>query len=89
MLVALTPGTFGNVGRNILHGPGTFTLDFSIQRLFTIKERWKLQYRAEFFNGINHTLLNNPGTVVTSGGFGQITTARDPRILQMALKLRF
>jgi hypothetical protein len=83
------PGTFGNVGRNILSGPGTFNLDFSIQRLFTIKERFKLQYRAEFFNGLNHTLLNNPGTTVTSGGFGQITSARDPRILQMALKIRF
>jgi hypothetical protein len=80
------PGTFGNVGRNILSGPGTFT---GLQRLFTIKERFKLQYRAEFFHGLNHTLLNNPGTTVTSGGFGQITSARDPRILQMALKVRF
>jgi hypothetical protein len=83
------PGTFGNAGRNILRGPGTFNLDFSVQRLFTIKERWKLQYRAEFFNGLNHTLLNNPSTTVTSGGFGRITSARDPRILQMALKIRF
>jgi hypothetical protein len=83
------PGTFGNSGRNILKGPGTFNLDFSVQRLFTIKDRFKLQYRAEFFNGLNHTLLNNPGTTVTAGGFGQITSARDPRILQMALKLRF
>jgi hypothetical protein len=80
------PGTFGNVGRNILSGPGTFT---GLQRLFTIKERFKLQYRAEFFHGLNHTLLNNPGTTVTSGGFGRITSARDPRILQMALKIRF
>jgi len=83
------PGTFGNVGRNIISGPGTFNLDFSVQRLFTITERWKLQYRAEFFNGLNHTLLNNPSTTVTSGSFGRITGARDPRILQMALKLRF
>jgi hypothetical protein len=82
-------GTFGNVGRNILQGPRTTNLDFSIQRLFTIRERWKLQYRAEFFNGLNHTLLNNPGTSVTSSSFGRITSARDPRILQMALKLRF
>jgi hypothetical protein len=82
-------GTFGNVGRNILQGPRTTNLDFSIQRLFTIRERWKLQYRAEFFNGLNHTLLNNPGTTVTSSSFGRITSARDPRILQMALKLRF
>ncbi|HYM09888.1 MAG TPA: TonB-dependent receptor [Bryobacterales bacterium] len=83
------PGTFGNVGRNILQGPGTFNLDFSIQKLFSIRENWKLQYRAEFFNGLNHTLLNNPSTTVTSASFGRITGARDPRILQMALKLRF
>ena len=82
-------GTFGTAGRNILRGPGTFNLDFSIQRLFTIKERLKLQYRAEFFNGLNHTLLNNPNTTVTSSNFGRITGARDPRILQMALKLIF
>ena len=82
-------GTFGNSGRNILRGPSTFNLDFSLQRLFVIKERWNLQFRAEFFNGLNHTLLNNPGTTVTSGGFGRITSARDPRILQLALKLRF
>jgi hypothetical protein len=83
------PGTFGNAGRNILRGPRTFNLDFSVQRLFTIKERWNLQYRAEFFNGLNHTQLNNPDTTVTSGTFGRITGARAPRILQMALKLRF
>jgi hypothetical protein len=82
-------GTFGNVGRNILSGPATFNLDFSIQRMFPIKERMKLQFRAEFFNGLNHTLLNNPNTTVTSGNFGRITSARDPRILQMALKLTF
>jgi hypothetical protein len=82
-------GTFGNVGRNILKGPGTANLDFSIQRLFAIKERMKLQFRAEFFNGLNHTLLNNPNATVTSSTFGRITSARDPRILQMALKLTF
>lgn len=82
-------GTFGSAGRNILKGPRTFNLDFSLQKMFNFGERWKLQYRAEFFNGLNHTLLNNPGTTLTSANFGRITSARDPRILQMALKLRF
>ena len=82
-------GTFGNAGRNILPGPGTFNLDFSIQRVFAIRERAKLQFRAEFFNGLNHPLLNNPNTTVISSNFGRITGARDPRILQLALKLRF
>jgi hypothetical protein len=48
-----------------------------------------LEYRAEFFNVLNHSNLNNPDTGVTSGTFGRITGARDPRIIQMALKLYF
>ena len=43
----------------------------------------------EFFNVFNHTLLNNPDTAVADRTFGRITSARDPRILQMALKLIF
>jgi hypothetical protein len=82
-------GTFGAAGRNILSGPGTFNIDLSAAKEFAFTEQWRLQYRAEFFNAINHPLLNNPGTTLGSASFGRITTARDPRILQMALKLRF
>jgi hypothetical protein len=82
-------GTFGNAGRNILRGPRTFNVDFSAHKVFRITERVGLQYRAEFFNVLNHTLLNNPGTTVTSGSFGRITGAGSPRIIQMALKVQF
>ena len=82
-------GTFGNVGRNTLYGPGTFNIDFSAHKNIPINERLRLQYRAEFFNIINHPILGNPGTTVTSGGFGRITSAGAPRIIQMALKLVF
>jgi hypothetical protein len=81
--------TFGSAGRNILIGPGTFNVDFSVRKVFTFAEKYRLQYRAEFFNFFNHTLLNNPDTTVIDSTFGQITTARDPRIIQMALKLIF
>jgi hypothetical protein len=81
--------TFGNAGRNILIGPGTFNVDFAAHRTFSISERFKIQYRAEFFNLFNHPLLNNPDTTVTDSNFGRITGARDPRISQMALKLIF
>ena len=81
--------TFGNAGRNILIGPGTFNIDFSVHKEFTIAERFRLQYRAEFFNVLNHPLLNNPDTTITDSTFGQISSARDPRITQMALKLIF
>jgi hypothetical protein len=81
--------TFGNAGRNILIGPGTVNIDFSVHKDFLFSEHFRLQYRAEFFNFLNHTQLNNPDTTVTDSTFGQITTARDPRITQMALKLIF
>jgi hypothetical protein len=83
------PGTFGTSGRNILTGPGTFNVDFSVVKGFPIGERINLQYRLELFNAFNHTLLNNPDTSVSSGSFGQIVSARDPRIIQMALRLLF
>lgn len=82
-------GTFGNVGRNTLYGPGTFNIDFSLHKSIPITEKLKLQYRAEFFNVMNHPILGNPGTTVTSGGFGRITSAGAPRVIQMALKLNF
>jgi hypothetical protein len=83
------PGTFGTVGRNTLIGPGTFNVDYSAIKNFAFTERYRLQYRAEFFNLFNHPLLNNPSTTVNSSQFGRITGARDPRIIQMALKLYF
>jgi hypothetical protein len=82
-------GTFGNSGRNILPGPNTFNIDLSAIKNFRFTERWRLQYRAEFFNAFNHTQLNNPGTGLGSATLGRITSARDPRIVQMALKLFF
>ena len=54
-----------------------------------MSERFTLQYRAEFFDFLNHPELNNPNTTLNANTFGQITTARDPRIIQMALKLLF
>jgi hypothetical protein len=83
------PNHFGDVGRNTLIGPGTFNVDFAAHREFSLSERFKMQYRAEFFNVFNHTELNNPNTTVIQSTFGRITTARDPRIVQMALKLIF
>jgi Carboxypeptidase regulatory-like domain len=83
------PNSFGNAGRNILIGPGTFNIDFAAHKVFTITERMNLQFRAEFFNVLNHPQFNNPDTSLADSTFGQITTARAPRIIQGALKLVF
>ena len=83
------PNTFGNAGRNILIGPGTFNIDFAAHKVFFLGESIQLQFRAEFFNVLNHVQFNNPDTTWADSTFGQITTARDPRIVQGALKLVF
>ena len=83
------PGTFGNSGRNILRGPRLFNTDFSVIKDTKIVERVTWQFRAEFFNFFNNVNFNNPTTNLTSGNFGKITSARDPRIMQFGAKILF
>ena len=82
-------GTFGNSGRNILRGPNFFNTDLGLIKNTNITERARVQFRAEFFNVFNNVNFNNPGSTVGTAGFGKITSAKDPRILQLTLKLMF
>ena len=82
-------GTFGDVGRNTLRGPHFFDVDASIFKNFIFTERWHLQFRAEAFNIENRPNFQNPSSSVSSGTYGRITAANDPRVLQFALKLFF
>lgn len=82
-------GTFGNSGRNTILGPSGWNLDTGLWRTFPIRERLKLDVRFEAFNVLNHTRFNVPVVALNAGNFGQITSARDPRILQLAMKLSF
>src|SRR6185437_12987902 len=82
-------GTIGSGRRNQLIGPGAWNADYSVFKSFFIRERAELQLRGEFFNVFNHTRLGAPNATVTSTAFGQITSASDPRIVQLALRLRF
>jgi hypothetical protein len=54
-----------------------------------VNVRWRLQLRGEFFNTLNRVNLGNPTSSVSSGGFGSIRGAGDPRIGQLALKIFF
>jgi len=82
-------GTFGNLGRNSVYGPGQINWDMAVTRRFPVKERWKLDLRADFFNIMNHGNWNNPGTSNQSSTFGEVTGFSTPRQIQMALKLYF
>jgi hypothetical protein len=83
-------GTFGTTGRNALTGPGLADVDVALAKSIPLGwESTRLQFRAEAFNLANHANFNNPNATLTSGTYGRITTALDPRIMQFVLKLQF
>jgi hypothetical protein len=82
-------GTFGNAGRALVRGPGFANTDLSFSKRTAITESVALQFRAEFFNIFNHTQWASVGATVASGTFGQVVSARDPRITQLGLRLTF
>ncbi len=80
----------GNAPRTICCGPGISNFDFSVQKLTRLGERTNLEFRAEFFNIFNHTQFLNPDGNITDGlDFGRVKRARDPRLVQFALKFYF
>jgi hypothetical protein len=89
---------FGNVVKGSLRGPGYTDWDGAMTRSFPIYREASLEFRAEYFNMLNHTLLGDPATSVTSGTFGEVTGAANtgvasgtagPRIAQFSLKVLF
>jgi hypothetical protein len=87
---APAPFTLGNAGQNPIFGPGYWGVDLSLGKVFPVRERLSVQYRAEFFNVLNHPNWGDPGTSFGSATFGRITsTTADPRVIQMGLKLLF
>jgi len=81
-------GTFGTMAKDSLRGPGSFGWDAALIKNIPI-ERLKFQFRAEFFNVLNHTNFNNPNASISGSGFGTITGSGSPRIGQLAMKLTF
>jgi hypothetical protein len=82
-------GQFGNLGRNALRGPALSQTDLGIFKNIPIKERFKIQFRAELFNAFNQVNFNNPVTTVTASNFGRLTSALDPRLIQFGLKFNW
>jgi hypothetical protein len=90
-----TAGTYGNLGRGVYRGPGLADLDVSLFKTTKITERTSLQFRAEFFNALNHANFGTPNATVFAGAAfnpsaGLITaTATTSRQIQFGLKLVF
>jgi hypothetical protein len=83
-------GSFGDTLRGEYFGPNDSTVDLGLFKRFSLTNEMNIQFRAEFFNLLNRTNFNNPGTTVTSSSsFGRITGADDPRIMQFGLKFVF
>ena len=92
-------GTFGNLGRNTLIGPGRSTVDFLVNKHFRISEKRELQFRTEVFNILNHPNFEAPNInfrrIFDGSGnllptFGQLTnTTSTSRQIQFGLKFIF
>lgn len=78
----------GDLGRNAYFGPGMWNWDASLAKAFTITERVHLQLRGDFFNVFNHTNLSGLVTNISSGSFGQLTSAT-ARTVQIGARLEF
>ena len=82
-------GSFGNVGRNTMIGPGTVNTDLALMKNFRATERIRIQFRSEFFNAFNQVNFGPPVAVATSTTFGRLTSASPGRQVQFGLKLNW
>lgn len=81
-------GTYGTFVKGSLTGPQYADWDVALVKAFPIRESVNVEFRAEYFNVLNHTNFSDPGMTVNST-LGQITGSSDPRIGQLSLKLTF
>ncbi|MGH9667865.1 MAG: hypothetical protein ACRD9L_25885, partial [Bryobacteraceae bacterium] len=81
--------TYGTTGRNILRVPGVWNTDLSIVRVFPIKEKAQLQFRAEFFNFPNTSHFNGPSSSATATDFMQISSSFGERQVRFGLRLQW
>jgi hypothetical protein len=93
-------GTYGDLGRDALYGPGFGSVDFSIFKRTPITEHVSVEFRAEIFNLFNRMNWANPNATFTSGSFGELTATKngssgaglgfgEPRNTQLSLKVIF
>lgn len=83
-------GRFGTAGRQFFSGPGISNFDLSLIKSTNLTESKRLEVRCEVFNLFNRTNFLNPDGIITDGDrFGKVFRSRDPRLLQLVVKLAF
>jgi hypothetical protein len=82
-------GFFGNAANGTIRGPDQTSFNVALYKAFPVTESLALQFRVEAFNVANHPNFTGVSTSVGSGTYGEVTSASDPRILELALKLVF
>jgi len=80
---------FGNNPRNPVVGPLFVNLDTSVQKDWALRESMNLQFRADVYDALNHANFTVPGRIFGASNFAVISSALDPREIQLALKLIF
>ncbi len=83
------PLGIGTAPVNPVRGPGLNNFDVSVFKNVAPREGMRLQIGAEFFNLFNHSQFEALGGGIGSATFGQVTDARDPRVIQLRAKLSF
>lgn len=87
--VAPAAYTFGNAGRGLIRGDGRIGFDFSINKNFFFGENKSVTFRVDMFNAFNHPDFGLPGRSLGGAGFGTISSATDPRTMQLGLRVSF
>ena len=86
---AAPEGRRGNSSRNQFRGPAYQNWDLSLRKQIRATTRYRFQFQIDAFNLFNQVMYSNPGTSVTTNGFGTITSAQVMRNVQMGFRLYF
>lgn len=85
-------GQLGNAQRRFFYGPGQLNFDTAVEKITSITESWSTEVRLESFNTFNHAQFFGPASVVgqiQDTNFGRIIAAAPPRLIQLAVRVRF
>jgi hypothetical protein len=83
------PGQFGTLGKGSVRGKAITNIDFSMAKNWRYKERYGFQFRAEFFNVLNHANFVGYDLDIRNGSFGTLNTAQASREIQLGIKFTF